>query len=248
MTTTLTTIAIQERQFHLDTNNETIFATSAQIADIFGTTRQNIELHLKNIFSTGELDANSVCKKSLLTGNDKKGYNVKYYNLDAIISVGYRVNSSKATNFRKEATKVLKEYLTKGEVKKTELSRKEILVMALQMELDIEKQNKQLAIQEEAINLISDTQDTYGITEASKNLNLKSSKKLFDYLREKKWIIRLSDGVDKSTYYSHSYARGLNYMIDKQVLCKKTQKYYHQARITKKGMSYLIKHRKEIEV
>lgn len=74
----------------------------------------NIGLHLKNIFNDGELDKNSVTEKSLATASDGKKYVTTFYNLDAIISVGYRVNSKRATNFRIWATSVLKEYMTKG--------------------------------------------------------------------------------------------------------------------------------------
>lgn len=73
-----------------------------------------ITIHLGNVFKSGELDENSVCKEILLTGSDGKNYNNKIYNLDAIISIGYRVNSYKATQFRKWATTILKEYLVKG--------------------------------------------------------------------------------------------------------------------------------------
>lgn len=94
--------------------NETVWASQKGMAEIFGTSRENITIHLKNIFEDKELEENSVCKEFLLTGPDGKGYKYKLYNLDAIISVGYRVNSYQATQFRKWATLVLKEYLIKG--------------------------------------------------------------------------------------------------------------------------------------
>ena len=74
----------------------------------------NISLHLKNIFKDNELDENAVVEDSSITASDGKNYKTKIYNLDAIIAVGYRVNSKKATEFRIWATKVLKEYMTKG--------------------------------------------------------------------------------------------------------------------------------------
>ena len=76
--------------------------------------KNNISIHLKNIFGEGELEKNSVVKKFLTTASDGKKYNVLHYNLDAIIAVGYRINSKKATEFRIWATKVLKEYMIKG--------------------------------------------------------------------------------------------------------------------------------------
>ncbi|MDR1285123.1 MAG: virulence RhuM family protein [Campylobacteraceae bacterium] len=84
------------------------------MADIFSTSRENITVHLKNIFQSEELQENLVCKKILHTAIDGKKYNTNYYNLDAIIAVGYRVNSKQATQFRIWATNILKEYLIKG--------------------------------------------------------------------------------------------------------------------------------------
>jgi hypothetical protein len=94
--------------------DETVWASQRGMADIFGTSRENITVHLGNIFQTGELDENSVCKEFLLTASDGKKYKYKLYNLDAIISIGYRVNSYQATKFRKWATTILREYLIKG--------------------------------------------------------------------------------------------------------------------------------------
>lgn len=94
--------------------DDTVWATQRGISDIFDTTRENITIHLKNVFDSNELDEKSVCKESLLPADDGKSYSTKLYNLDAIISVGYRVNSYQATQFRKWATSVLREYLIKG--------------------------------------------------------------------------------------------------------------------------------------
>ena len=84
-----------------------------KIAQVFDTTRNNVTMHIKNILTSNDLD-NSVCKDFLHTAKDGKKYKTKFYNLDMIIAVGYRVNSDKAINFRKWATKVLKEYMVKG--------------------------------------------------------------------------------------------------------------------------------------
>ncbi len=94
--------------------DETLWLTQKSMAELFETTKQNISLHLKNIFEEGELEEISVVKDFLTTAGDGKKYSTKFYNLDAIISVGYRVNSSKATQFRIWATKILKEYIQKG--------------------------------------------------------------------------------------------------------------------------------------
>lgn len=94
--------------------DESVWLTQKAMAELFGCSTDNISLHLKNIFSEGELDKNSVTEKISATASDGKKYLMQFYNLDAIISVGYRVNSRKATNFRIWATGILKEYMIKG--------------------------------------------------------------------------------------------------------------------------------------
>jgi death-on-curing family protein len=93
---------------------ETLWLTQAQIALLFGTQRPAVTKHLNNIFKSGELDKNSVCSILEHTASDGKKYRTQFYNLDAIIAVGYRVNSFRATQFRIWATKVLKNYLVQG--------------------------------------------------------------------------------------------------------------------------------------
>jgi hypothetical protein len=95
-------------------HDENIWLPQTRIGELFGTTKQNVGQHLKNIFSDGELDEDSVVKEFFTTAADGKNYKTKYYNLDAIISVGYRVNSSKATQFRIWATERLREFIVKG--------------------------------------------------------------------------------------------------------------------------------------
>ena len=94
--------------------DETIWLTQKSMAELFEVDRTVITKHLKNIFDDKELDKNSVCAKIAHTANDEKKYLTDFYNLDAIIAVGYRVNSKKATKFRIWATNVLKEYIIKG--------------------------------------------------------------------------------------------------------------------------------------
>lgn len=93
---------------------DTLWLTQKVMAELFGTTKQNISLHLKNIFAEEELTENSVVKDFLTTASDDKIYQTKFYSLDAIIAVGYRVNSKRATKFRIWATKVLQEFIVKG--------------------------------------------------------------------------------------------------------------------------------------
>jgi predicted XRE-type DNA-binding protein len=95
-------------------DDDTVWLTQAQIAELFGVKQPAISKHLKNIFNCGELDENSVHSILELTAADGKRYDTRIYNLDAILSVGYRVNSINATLFRRWATAKLKDYLLKG--------------------------------------------------------------------------------------------------------------------------------------
>ena len=106
----------KDGQVKVDVNiqNEDLWMSQDIMAKLYGTTKNNISIHLKNIFNEGVLDKNSVVKKILTTASDNKQYSVLHYNLDAIIAVGYRINSKKATEFRIWATKILKEYMIKG--------------------------------------------------------------------------------------------------------------------------------------
>ena len=103
-------------QIEVRFEDETIWLTQAQIAELFATQRPAITKHLKNIFDSGELIEESTCSILEHMGNNKRIYKTKYYNLDAILSVGYRVNSKNATQFRKWSNKILKEYLLNGYV------------------------------------------------------------------------------------------------------------------------------------
>jgi len=102
-------------QLDVKLEHETVWLTQKQIAELFGTKRPAITKHLKNIYASEELTEESTCSILEHMGNDgRQSYNTKYYNLDAILSVGYRVNSKNATRFRQWANSVLKQYLVKG--------------------------------------------------------------------------------------------------------------------------------------
>ena len=101
-------------QLEVRLENENVWLSQQQIANLFGVQRPAITKHLKNIFESGELEENSVSSILEHTASDGKNYKTQFYNLDAIISVGYRVNSLQATHFRRWATERLKEYLIKG--------------------------------------------------------------------------------------------------------------------------------------
>jgi len=97
-----------------DISRETIWATQAQIAEVFQAERSVITKHIRNILKDKELRADSVCAKFAHTADDGKTYHVQFYNLDVILAVGYRTNSKRAIDFRKWATKILREHITKG--------------------------------------------------------------------------------------------------------------------------------------
>ena len=106
----------KDKQTQIDVNFEidTVWLTQQQMASLFGQTKQNISLHVNNCFKEKELKLSSVVKESLTTAADGKRYKTKYYNLDVIISIGYRVKSIRGTHFRQWATQRLKDYLIEG--------------------------------------------------------------------------------------------------------------------------------------
>ena len=101
---------------HIDVKmeDETVWLTQAQLVQLYQTSKSNVSEHIKHIFEEGELEENAVVRKFRTTAADRKNYNTTYYNLDMIISLGYRIKSSIATNFRRWATERLKEYMIKG--------------------------------------------------------------------------------------------------------------------------------------
>jgi len=104
----------QSTRLEVRIEEDTVWLTQAQMVELFNSTKQNVSLHINNIFKDNELIENSVVKFSLTTASDGKKYKTKFYNLDVIISIGYRVKSQRGTQFRIWANKVLKEYLLKG--------------------------------------------------------------------------------------------------------------------------------------
>ena len=94
--------------------DDTVWLTQQQLAELYQSSKANVSEHIKHIFEEGELDKDAVVRKFRTTASDGKNYNVTYYNLDMIISLGYRIKSSIATKFRRWATERLKEYMIKG--------------------------------------------------------------------------------------------------------------------------------------
>lgn len=127
-----------EETFKLEVRleDETVWLTQQQMAELLQTSKQNISLHTSNIFKEKELEKDSVVKESLTTAQDGKKYRTKYYSLDVIISVGYRVKSMRGTQFRQWANKVLKEYLLKGYSVNSRMERLEKRVAKTEEKID----------------------------------------------------------------------------------------------------------------
>ena len=132
-------------QLEVRLEDENVWLSQQQIANLFGVQRPAITKHLRNIFESGELEENSVSSILEHTASDGKNYKTQFYNLDAIISVGYRVNSLQATHFRRWATERLKEYLIKADMSSSSYQAysmsviNALLVFARQQDLEIEE-------------------------------------------------------------------------------------------------------------
>lgn len=135
---------------------DTVWLTQQQIALLFGVKQPAISKHFKNIFESGELDELSVYSILEYTANDGKIYKTKFYNLDAILSVGYRVNSVYATAFRRWATSVLKDYMLRGYAFRQQLQ-------TVQMEIDtrFDEQSKRMFLLEEKVNSHQEKNDFF---------------------------------------------------------------------------------------
>lgn len=130
--------ASPDGHIQLDVNlaQDTLWLSQQQMANLFGTQRQAITKHLRNIFTSHELDEKAVCSILEHTASDGKSYRTKFYTLDAVISVGYRVNSIQATHFRIWATQVLKEHLAQGyTVYRSRLAQRGLSELQLTVEL-----------------------------------------------------------------------------------------------------------------
>lgn len=146
-----------EIEMNVGIKDSSTWLTQDQISKLFGTKRPAITKHLLNIFRSQELDENQVCSKMEHTANDGKKYLTMFYNLDVVISVGYRVNSKKATQFRIWATKVLKEYLLKGySINQKLLSSQKNKFKELQATIDfVEEKSKDKLLDQQTHELLS---------------------------------------------------------------------------------------------
>ena len=155
-----------EIAFQGDENLETIWASLEQIAQLFKRDKSGISRHIKNIFSSEELDKNSVVAKIATTASDGKIYQVEYFNLDMIISIGYRVDSKEATLFRKWATSVLKKYLTDGyAINEKKITQTKALLNNLKQTIDF-LSTKEIGQSKEILNLLQNYTKTLSLLES----------------------------------------------------------------------------------
>jgi prophage maintenance system killer protein/phage regulator Rha-like protein len=196
-------------ELRVDFHNETVWLTQEQIAQLFGTQRPAITKHLNNIFKDGELKASSVCSILEHTASDNKTYKVKYYSLDAIISVGYRVNSKKATQFRVWATQKLGEFLLKGylvnerRLKENQQVKLKELQQAHQLIMEALETRRLTGYEGELLRIISDYTNTWVVLneydQGDLSLESVSKKKaeLLDYAKIKLSIERFKLRLEK---------------------------------------------------
>lgn len=128
--------------------DETVWLSQAQMAELFKATKQNVSLHINNIFKEDELDRISVVKESLTTARDGKRYKTQFYNLDVIISVGYRIKSKRGTLFRQWANRVLKEYIIRGYA-----INQQVKYLEEKMDAKFQKYDNQIADIQDKINI-----------------------------------------------------------------------------------------------
>ena len=153
-------------EFRGDLSHETIWANLDQIAKLFNRDKSGISRHIKNIFSSGELDKNSVVAIFATTASDGKTYQVEYYNLDMILSIGYRVDSKEATIFRKWATSILKKYITDGyAINEKKLSNTKELLDNLKATISM-LSSKQIGQEKELLNLLNSYTKTLSLLES----------------------------------------------------------------------------------
>ncbi|MDE6783054.1 MAG: virulence RhuM family protein [Paramuribaculum sp.] len=193
--------------------DETVWLTQAQMTELFQTSRNNITLHIRNIFKEGELDESAVCKESLLTAADGKKYRVKMYCLDVIISVGYRVKSIRGTQFRQWANKVLKEYLMKGYAFSQRFERLEYRVARTEEKIDFLLNT---SIPKEGIFFEGEIFDAYTlmsdlIRSANRRIILIDNYIDDSMLRQ---LDKRDNGVD-AIIYTHSVSRSMRQDLDR---------------------------------
>ena len=201
--------------------SETLWLTLNQIADLFNRDKSVISRHLQNIFKSKELLKKSVVAKNATTAKDGKTYQIEYYNLDAILSVGYRVNSKKGTQFRIWANKVLKDHLLKG----------------------YSINEKQLQQEQNKLNELIETVKLITKTGTSKTLQLNEAKGLLDLITQYTRSFVLLNQFDAQKLEISHVKQPVPYEISYKEACHEIEK-LKQILISKKEASNLFENKK----
>jgi death-on-curing family protein len=190
-----------QTEINVNFDGDTVWLTQKQMSELFGRDRVAITQHIGNIFKEEELEENSVCKDFLLTAKDGKSYKTKYYNLDVIISVGYRVKSKQGTEFRKWATNLLKTHLQKGYT----INEKRLEQLQQTIELISNKQ-------------ITNIDEAKGLLEIIKNYN-----KSFSLLSKFDSNDLSKSNLNKNITYEINYDEAVNAILNlkKELMAKK---------------------------
>lgn len=175
---------IEDKNIELEVSleNETVWLTQKQMSELFDRDRTVITRHINNIFKEEELDKKSVSANFALTANDGKVYNTEHYNLDVIISVGYRVKSKRGTQFRMWANKILKDYLIKGYVIN---------------EKKLKEQSQKLIELQKTIEILNRTVNT-------QRIELDEAKGLLDVISQYSYALKILDDYDHQNLYKGS--------------------------------------------
>lgn len=175
---------IEDKNIELEVNleNETVWLTQKQMSELYDRDRTVITRHINNIFKEEELDKKSVSANFALTANDGKVYNTEHYNLDVIISVGYRVKSKRGTQFRMWANKILKDYLIKGYVIN---------------EKKLKEQSQKLIELQKTIEILNRTVNT-------QRIELDEAKGLLDVISQYSYALKILDDYDHQNLYKGS--------------------------------------------
>jgi phage antirepressor YoqD-like protein len=223
-------------------DNETVWLTQKQIAGMYGVTIDNISKHIKNILDRQELDRDSVIEKYYITESDGKSYNTEHYNLDMILSLGYRINSKVATKFRQWATETLKEKILGSEVKQLPQTYSEALRELAdswdkneQLTTENKERAKALEKAQPAIEFTEQVHNSYNtitIRDFAKLMNT-GQKRLFQLLRDKAYLNQ--NNTPRPGYLDS----GVFEIIEKTFNTPFGIKTYTQTLISPKGQTYL---------
>lgn len=183
-----------QTEIQVQFENETVWLTQAQLVELYQTSKSNVSEHIKHIFKEGELTEDSVVRKFRTTASDGKKYNVVHYNLDMIISLGYRIKSSTATQFRQWATQHLKEHLIQGYT----LNQKRL-----------EEYNQNIKELESAVSLIKKAQKT-------KNLKADETKGLLEIITKYTHSFITLNQFDSDTFSTKKLKNNFSYEIEYQ--------------------------------